>query len=124
MLSGSPVRIEKSYAGRVNSVTTEIVGPLETVFRFEGIHVSNTGNEKLPFIIRLFVRAGDSSLHFMHTFIYDGDENKDFLKGLGITFERSMIGEVYNRHVKFTGDHGTFHEVLVGLTSWHPPVSR
>lgn len=31
-------------------------------------------------------------LRFTHTFFYDGDENKDWLKGLGICFD--VLGKV------------------------------
>ena len=35
-----------------------------------------------------------------------------------------MQGELYNRHVKFMGDHGIFHEELVALRSWRPRVPQ
>ena len=79
-------------------------------------------DDKFPFIIRMEICYDSPILKFTHTFLYDGDEDKDFLKGLGIRFTSPMEGELYNRHVKFTADHGVFHETLVPLTSWRPRV--
>ena len=52
------------------------------------------------------MRSGYDSpeLGFEHTFLYDGEEDRDFLKGLGIRFLAPLSGPVYNRHVKFEGD--------------------
>ena len=114
-------------------------GSLRTILRYEGIHeavCSDDGEteafcdsdqpkeslDKLPFVIRMEVCYDSPVLKFTHTFLYDGDEDKDFLKGLGIRFNAPLEGELYNRHVKFTGDHGVFHETLVPLTSWRPRV--
>jgi hypothetical protein len=39
----------------------------------------------------------------MHTFIFDGDAAKDFVCGLGVTADVPMADELYDRHVRFTG---------------------
>ena len=122
-IAGNPARMQKSYVSCIESVTVEETGPLRTILRYEGIHVSAGGERKLPFIIRMEAGYNNPDLKFTHTFLYDGDEDKDFLKGLGIRFQAPMAGEVFNRHVKFTGDHGVFHEALVPMTSWRPRLS-
>lgn len=123
-LNGHAIRIEKRYTGRVDSVVLEETGALQTTVKYTGTHVDGTGEEKLPFIIRLRINAADPRIQLTHTFVYDGDEERDFLKGLGIAMDAPISGEMYNRHVKFTGDHGVFHEALVNLTSWRPRIEH
>ncbi len=115
-------RLVKKYAGHVGHITVEECGKLQIVIKYEGIHVSKDGVSKLPFIIRMTIGAGLQDIRFTHTFLYDGDENRDYLKGIGIRFETPMQGEMYNRHVKFTGDYGVFHEEVAALRSWRPRV--
>lgn len=116
--------IVKSYTGVIEQVQVEECGELMTVIRYEGCHVNREGVKKIPFIIRMTVGAELEDIHFVHTFLYDGDENRDYLNGIGIASEVAMQGELYNRHVKFMGDHGIFHEELVALRSWRPRVPQ
>lgn len=122
VVNGYEAGVTKPYEGIVTGVETEEQGPLQCILKFTGFHRNREGEEKMPFIIRLRVNAGCSVLHFTHTFLYDGDENRDFLKGLGIAFDVPVSGEMYNRHVKLSGDHGVFHEAAVPLTSWRPRI--
>lgn len=128
-VNGNKARMTKNYVGRIESVSVEETGSLRTILRYEGIHEAVLGRideggalDKFPFVIRMEVCYDSPVLKFSHTFLYDGDEDRDFLKGLGIRFTAPLEGEEYNRHVKFTGDHGVFHETLVPLTSWRPRV--
>ena len=121
-VQGNSAKMQKNYDGLIESVSVEETGALKTILRYDGIHVSGEGEKKLPFIIRMEVGFNNPNLKFTHTFLYDGDENKDFLKGIGIRFETPVTGAVYNRHVKFTGDYGVFHEALVPLTAWRPRI--
>ncbi len=122
-IQGNPARMEKHYVSSIQSVSIEENGKLKTIIRYGGIHKSISGEEKLPFIIRMEAGYNNPHLKFTHTFLYDGDEDKDFLKGLGIRFHAPLAGELYHRHVKFMGDHGVFHETLVPLTAWRPRLS-
>jgi hypothetical protein len=121
-VDGNAGRVTKHYHGLIENVQPEEFGDLMAVLRFEGCHVNAKGEKKIPFIIRMTLSADLKDLQFMHTFLYDGDENKDYLKGIGISFEAAMCGPLYNRHVKFMGDHGVWHEELVALRSWRPRV--
>ncbi|MBQ8639670.1 MAG: hypothetical protein IJ468_10930, partial [Lachnospiraceae bacterium] len=109
------VFVQRRYRGQIEKVELVENGPLFTVFRYEGIHVNEEGEKRIPFILYLKAGRGSKKLLFTHTFVYDGDEEKEFLKGLGITFAVPLKGAVYNRHVKFGGDYGYFHEACVGL---------
>ena len=122
MVDGNFAEMEKQYFGKIQSAELEEAGPLLTSVKFIGTHVNNKGEEKLSFIIRMKVFYGSAELKFMHTFLYDGEPEKDYLKGLGVAMDIAMAGELYNRHVKFTTDYGVFHESAVTLVSWRPRV--
>lgn len=115
-------KVEKKYRGRIDLVTIEEQGQLECIVKYEGTHVDEEGTEKMPFIIRMKLAYNCPNLEFTHTFLYDGDEDKDFLKGLGIVFDMPLSGAIYNRHIKVTGDYGVFHESMAHLISWIPRV--
>ncbi len=119
---GNPVRIEKSYRPRIKSVSIEEEGELQVILKYTGHHELENGEQKIPFLIRMKIGLNSPRLDFVHTFLYDGDEDRDFLKGLGISFRSPIKGKIYNRHVKFMGDHGVFHESLAQLLSWNPRV--
>ena len=46
----------------------------------------------LPFVIRETIYLNSPKIDFEHTFLFDGDEKKDFLKGLGVRFPSSNEG--------------------------------
>jgi hypothetical protein len=122
-INGVSAKLTKSYTGLVKSVEIEERGRIQTVIKYQGIHISDIDkDEKLPFIIRMTVGRDSGELKFMHTFLYDGDEDRDYLKGIGLTFETPMKGAMYNRHIKFMNDHGMFHEAVVPLMSWRPRI--
>ena len=43
-------------------------------------------------------------MRLVHTIIFDGDHEKDFIKGLGLVFAVPMREQVHNRHVRFSGE--------------------
>lgn len=110
-------RVE-SFASELSGVTLEQRGPIRAVVKLEGRHRSVTGErEWLPFVVRLYLYAGGDSVRIVHSFIFDGDENQDFLRGLGLRFEVPMRDETHNRHVRFGGEgDGLFGEAVRGLT--------
>lgn len=118
--NGEKAYVDHKFKGQIKEVTVEESGKLQTILRFTGSHVAEDGTERLAFIIRMTVQYLAPEIRFTHTFVYDGDENKDFLKGLGIVFNRPMKGALYNRHIKVTGDNGTFHESVITMVSWRP----
>ena len=123
-INGNPAWEDRYFGGRIDKVTVEEEGPLMCAFRFDGTHVDANGEERLRFIIRMKVFAGSAELKFTHTFIYDGEPEKDYLKGLSVVFEMPARGEYYNRHIKFAVDHGAFHESAMTMISWRPRVPK
>ncbi|TDE10582.1 exo-rhamnogalacturonan lyase family protein [Dyadobacter psychrotolerans] len=113
--SGESLKTE-FFDGRIDSVTVEQKGPVKAVVKIEGKHSSGQRG-LLPFIVRLYFYQGSDVIRVMHTIIYDADENKDFIKGIGIRFNVPMEEEMHNRHVRFTGENkGVFAEAIRGLT--------
>jgi hypothetical protein len=108
---------QEAFTGQISSVTVEQNGPVRAVVKIEGKHASASGRKWLPFIVRLYFYAGGDAVRVMHTIIYDGNANSDFISGLGLRFSVPMHGELYDRHVRFGGeDHGVWAEAVQGLT--------
>lgn len=116
-------REEVSYISSISSVVIEEKGPLKVVVKVEGKHVNlETSREIIPFILRFTFYQGETYMPITHSFLYDGEAERDFLKGLGITFTCPVQGAAYNRHVKLGGDYSYFNEALQLLLSWHPKI--
>lgn len=114
--------LQKEYGSHIDKVTLEEQGHLMVIIQYEGIHEAADGERLLPFVIRMKIGFDSSRIDFTHTFLYDGEEDRDYLKGLGIRFSSPIDGAMYNRHIKFTLDQGVFHECPVQLLSWHPRI--
>ena len=104
------IRME-DYVSRIKTVTLEQQGPVRAVIKIEGDHQAATGPRAwLPFSVRLYFNAGLDSMRVVHSFVFDGDDQKDFIKGLGITFNVPLREDIVNRHVRFGGDTGMWAE--------------
>ncbi|WP_274650962.1 hypothetical protein [Paenibacillus humicola] len=109
--SGSTVYREETFHGEITGAVLEQSGPVRGVIKIEGRHQAVSGARKwLPFVLRLYFYAGQIGIKAVHTFLYDGNEQQDHIKGLGMTFAVPMSGPLYNRHVRFAGDTGFFAE--------------
>ena len=101
----SPTR--ERFGTRVDAVTVEQSGPVRAVVKIEGKHLGSKSNRAwLPFVVRLYFYAGQESVRMVHSFVYDGDQEKDFIRGLGIVFDVPMREQEHNRHVRFSGENG------------------
>ena len=104
------------FVSRLRQVTVEQSGPVRAVLKLEGVHQGAKGGRNwLPFVVRLYFHAGDPGIRLVHTIIFDGDEQRDFIRGLGLEFEVPLREEIQNRHVRFSGEDD-------GL--WPNPFSR
>ncbi|HVU31825.1 MAG TPA: Tat pathway signal sequence domain protein [Opitutaceae bacterium] len=106
---GDPVNSPKrqEFVGRVEKVTVEQAGPVRAVLKIEGKHRALHGTrEWLPFTVRLYFYAGQLPIRVVHTIVYDGDQNKDFIRGLGLEFSVPMREQAQNRHVRFAAADG------------------
>ena len=116
----------RQFVSEITSATVEQTGPVRIVVKIEGKHKFLTGDrEWLPFIVRLYFYAGSDSVRMVHTFIFDGDQEKDFIRGLGVRFDVPMREELQNRHVRIAGDQGFLTEpirLIVGRRNPHPEM--
>lgn len=113
------VRTELST--ELTGVEAEEEGPLFVCIRWSGVHTDGE-LRRIPFILRMKAGLDSGRLDFLETFFYDGEEKREFLKGIGIRLCGRVQGEIYNRRVKFALEHGTFSESAALLSSWHPKL--
>ncbi len=108
----------EAFVGETSAVTVEQRGPVRAVVRIDGRQKSETGSrEWLPFTVRLYLHAGGDAVRLMHSFVYDGDEYKDFVAGLGLRFTVPLPDAPHDRHVRFCGEgDGLFGEAVRGIT--------
>ncbi|OAM90446.1 Tat pathway signal sequence domain protein [Termitidicoccus mucosus] len=105
-----------TFQSKIDTVTVEQNGPVRAVVKIKGRH---TGKERawLPFTLRLYFYAGGEAVRMMHSFVFDGDAEKDFIRGLGMRFDVPMTDLMHDRHVRFAGEgRGLWAEAVRGLT--------
>lgn len=111
---GSPV---EPFTSIIEAADVEQSGPVRAVVKVTGMHRTEKGRRWLPFTVRLYFHAGSEAVRMSHTFVFDGNEEKDFIRGLGVRFAVPMRDELYNRHLRFAGeDDGVWGEAVQGLT--------
>lgn len=112
-------RVEETFDGRIDTVEVEQKGPVRAVVKFTGQHARSDGKDRafLPFVLRLSIYAGGESVRMIHTLVYDGNPQEDFIAGVGVRFEVPLSGALHDRHVRFSGqEKGVFGEAVRGLT--------
>ncbi len=96
---------QEKFVSQVSKVSAEQTGPVRAVVRIEGKHAgADPTREWLPFVVRLYFTVGLSSVRIVHSFVFDGDAQTDFIRGLGIAFIIPFREERQNRHVRFAAD--------------------
>ncbi len=124
--AGDTARRTASFESDIAAVTVEQGGPVRAVVKIEGRHrrvvpegaaIAGAPRAWLPFTVRLYFYAGGEAVRVMHSFVYDGDPEKDFLRGIGVRFEVPMTDLLHDRHVRFAGEgKGLWAEAVRGLT--------
>ncbi len=104
------------FTSDIRKVTVEQSGPVRAVVKIEGMHKNDT-RAWLPFTVRLYFYGGTEAVRLVHTIVFDGDHERDFIKGLGLAFAIPMREQVHNRHVRFAGeDDGLWSEPVQPAT--------
>ncbi|MBQ8654706.1 MAG: hypothetical protein IJ507_07180 [Clostridia bacterium] len=106
------------YDGEVRRIVVERQGDCCCVVKLNGVHVRRSRELSriwLPFELRLYFFAGEASVRMVHTFVYDGNQEEDFIRGVGMTFTVPMSGELHNRFVRLGGETGLFCESPLSL---------
>lgn len=113
------------FSGSIDQLTVEQSGPVRVVVKVEGHHQSVSGNRSwLPFVVRLYFYAGQQTIKMVHTILYDGDQEQDFIRGLGVSFDVPMAEELYNRHIRFAGEEDRLWDEPVQPLTGRVPLSR
>jgi hypothetical protein len=102
------------FTSIVKNVTAEQSGPVRAVVKIEGLHRGvSSEREWLPFTVRLYFYSGQSSIRMVHTVVFDGDQEKDFVRGLSLEMDVPLRDKPFNRTVRFSGaDDGLWSEPL------------
>jgi hypothetical protein len=102
---------EIDFVGELARVTVEQGGPVRAVVKLEGTFKS-ASRSFLPFVVRLYFTADSPTVRVIHTIVFDGDAEKDFICSLGVRFAVPLRDEAHNRHVRLAGDDGLFAEPI------------
>ncbi len=108
----SPPR--EKFIGNFHEVAIEQSGPVRAVVKIEGMHRGmKSGREWLPFTVRLYFYTGQTAVRIVHSITFDGDQERDFVRGVGLQFGVPLREEARNRTVRFAGaDGGIWSEPL------------
>ncbi|MCR5821067.1 MAG: hypothetical protein K6F94_09025 [Bacteroidaceae bacterium] len=125
------------YESTIGAVAVERAGEVRAVVKIDGYFTPRQAGRQaistlspaaaggngsaegglLPFTVRLYFYAGSDEVRMVHTFTYNGDQNRDFISSLGVRFEVPMREQAYNRHVAFaTQDGGVWTESIQPLS--------
>ncbi|CAE6439976.1 unnamed protein product [Rhizoctonia solani] len=103
--ANDPANIHTTTAN-VTAATIESDGPVRATIKVTGTYKGDGHGDWLPFTIRLYFSAGSTAIKIQHLFLFDGDQAKDFIKGIGIKFDVPLSDELYDRHIRFTSASG------------------
>ncbi|WP_205864650.1 Tat pathway signal sequence domain protein [Planctomonas sp. JC2975] len=111
-------RDRSDFESDVTSVEVEQNGPVRAVVRVQGVHRALDGDRSwLPFTVRLYFTAGREGVRMLHSFVWDGDADRDFLAGLGLRVSVPLRAALHDRHVRIAGaEGGVFAEAVRGIT--------
>lgn len=114
-------RERAAYVGVVEGVRVESAGPVRVVVLVTGRH-ANGERRWLPFRVRLYFAAGSDRVRMVHTMIWDGDPETDFLAALGVRFDVPLTAPLHDRHVRIAGSAGFLTEAARPVTGlWRDP---
>ena len=123
-LESSQTIREEDFTSSITKVTVEQTGPIRAVVHIEGTHASAT-RQWLPFSVRLYFTAGLASVRMVHSFVFDGDQATDFIRGIGVAFTVPFREERQNRHVRFATDNdGLFSEPVLMAPGYRPSAMQ
>lgn len=110
--------VKTTMTGMIHECLIEHTGRLRAVIKITGSHRSSHNETLIPFTLRLYFYHQHEGIRIIHSLVYDGDENKHFIKGIGISFDVPLTEKLYNRHIRFANskDDGIFAEAVQGLT--------
>jgi hypothetical protein len=113
------------FTSEITECILEEDGAVRTVVRVRGAHYGKSARMRhgqprrfLPFDLRFYFYKGLDEIKIVHTFVFDGQQNTDFIRGIGLEFDVALSGALYNRQVRFGGETGLFCDSPKGLLTW------
>ncbi|MES2459222.1 MAG: hypothetical protein V4671_01475, partial [Armatimonadota bacterium] len=118
---------EEHFVSQVDSAIVEQAGETRVVVKIGGRHRSESSDRLwLPFTVRLYFFAGIDTVRMVHSFVFDGDAEQDFIRGLGVRFSVPLRQQFHNRHIRLAGEEtGLFAEpvkVIAGRRNHSPDL--
>ena len=111
-----PATKRESSTSRIERTSVEQSGPLRCVVKVEGLHQGERA-AWLPFSVRLSFHAGSQSVRLVHSLVFEGDWERRFIRGLGLTGAVPMRDAPHDRHVRFaSAEDGLWAEAVRPLT--------
>ncbi|KAF7523513.1 hypothetical protein G7054_g11721 [Neopestalotiopsis clavispora] len=108
-----------AFQSEIEETTVSEQSEVRSLVTIKGRHQSLTdGHEPwLQFTLRFYLYTDSEAIRVIHTIIYDGDQETDFITGIGIRFDVPLSDELYNRHIRLAGvDGGFLNEAVQGIT--------
>ncbi|KAI1267723.1 hypothetical protein F5Y18DRAFT_378675 [Xylariaceae sp. FL1019] len=113
------------FASVINETVVDSESSVRMLVTVRGNHkLSSSTNSSsshaswLPFILRFYFYADSDTIKIIHTLIFDGEAEHDFITGIGLRFDVPLADEeLYDRHVRIAGVNGGFlNEAVQGIT--------
>lgn len=112
------------FESKINTTTVDGDGLVRTLVTVRGDHRIRAGESAathdpwIPFTVRFYLYANSDTIKIVHSLLFDGEANKDFITGIGLRFDIPLAGEeLYDRHVRIAGvDGGFLNEAVQGIT--------
>ncbi|KAH9897575.1 hypothetical protein F4778DRAFT_744138 [Xylariomycetidae sp. FL2044] len=113
------------FQSDIEEITVEEQSTVRALVTVRGKHqiialggVEASHDAWLPFVLRFYLYADSDAIRVVHSIVYDGTSDKDFITGIGLRFDVPLAGEeLYNRHVRIAGvDGGVLNEAVQGIT--------
>ncbi|KAJ8120975.1 hypothetical protein O1611_g10223 [Lasiodiplodia mahajangana] len=109
---------------KINTTTVDEDSSVRTLVTIRGDHrISGEGSTArhdpwIPFTVRFYLYADSDTVKIIHTLLFDGVADKDFVTGIGLRFDIPLAGEeLYDRHIRIAGvDGGFLNEAVQGIT--------
>ena len=110
-----------NFASNIESVSVAKLTSVRALVTVKGKHQVTNSEEHvnwLPFTVRFYLYANSDNIKMVHSLVFDGAAEKDFITGIGIRFGVPLAKvEQYNRHVRIAGvDGGLLSEAVQGIT--------
>jgi hypothetical protein len=110
-----------NFESNIDNVTISESSQTRTLVTVRGKHHIADGGahaDWLPFVLRFYLYANSDAIRLIHTFVFDGKSDEDFISGMGVRFSVPLADEeLYNRHVRIAGvDGGMLSEAVKGIT--------